>query len=337
MERGGRLAGAELKGPVHPGAARRTVACFVGLVLAQAPGSGWAHTGGALEPAELWVSWGRDPWSLLAIGLAALVYARGTGRLWKRAGIGRGIPRWRFYCYVGGLSALFVALVSPLEALGGALFSAHMVQHEVLILIAAPLLVLGAPLVAFVWALPPGWRKRIGGWARTPRVRRPWRFLTAPLAAWTLHAVAVLVWHLPRPYQATLTSELAHALQHASFFATALLFWWAILQPSRHRRLSSGIAVFYLFTTAVYGSALGALLTFAPRPWYPAYAQSTAAWGLSPLEDQQLGGLVMWIPFGTIYTVAAVALLAIWLREIDRRNAPNAIGHTSTYRFVAPE
>jgi putative membrane protein len=129
------------------------------------------------------------------------------------------------------------------------------------------------------------------------------------------------VWHAPPLYQATLTREDVHFLQHASFFGTALLFWWVLLHPVRHRRLGHGLGVLFLFTTALYGSALGALLTFASSPWYPAYAERAAPWGLSALEDQQLGGLIMWIPFGLLYTLAALALFGLWFRAMEAGDA----------------
>lgn len=276
-----------------------------------------AHPGAPVAPHDVWSAWNPDPWILLWMGTATLLYARGSARLRARAG--RGIAPWRSLAYGAGILSLLVALVSPLDALGGALFSAHMVQHELLIVAAAPLLVLGTPLLAWLWALPQAWRRRAGRVVRAPGVRRGWRVLTHPLSAWTLHAAAVLVWHVPALYQATLTHEGIHLLQHLGFFGTALLFWWAVLHPSRYRRLGSGLAVIYLFTTALYGSALGALLTFSPSAWYPAYAASAPAWGLTVLEDQQLGGLIMWIPFGMVYTAVALALLARWLRTMDLR------------------
>jgi cytochrome c oxidase assembly factor CtaG len=132
--------------------------------------------------------------------------------------------------------------------------------------------------------------------------------------AWTLHAVAIWLWHAPKLYQATLSSETMHTVQHVSFLGTALLFWWALLHgvPSR---LARPATVIYLFTTAVHTSLLGALLTFAPRLWYPLYDATTAPWGLTPLEDQQLAGVIMWVPAGLSYLIAALALAATWLRE----------------------
>jgi putative membrane protein len=141
--------------------------------------------------------------------------------------------------------------------------------------------------------------------------------LPHPLIAWALHAAALWVWHMPLLFQATLTSELAHACQHLSFFGTALYFWWALL--CGHQKLQGyGVAVLAVFTTALHSSLLGALLTLAHTPWYAAYAH-TAAWGLTPLEDQQLGGLIMWIPAGAVYLLAALALSAEWLQAAERQ------------------
>lgn len=301
--------------------ARRAVAVAVGLAAVGGllPPGALAHPGQPVAPHDLAGAWFEDPWALGAIGAAAWVYARGTGRVWRRAGAGRGIPRWRFHCYAAGIAILFLALVSPLDAWGGALFSAHMVQHELLILGAAPLLVLGTPLIAFLWSIPRGWRRRLGRWAATPAIRRGWSVLTHPVTAWTLHAAALWMWHAPALYQATLARADMHALQHLSFFLTALLFWWPLLHANPHRRLGHGLAVLYLFTTALHGSALGAFLSLSGRPWYPIYTDGAALWGLTPLEDQQLGGLIMWIPFGLLYTLAAIVLLGDWLRRQEAR------------------
>jgi cytochrome c oxidase assembly factor CtaG len=184
-----------------------------------------------------------------------------------------------------------------------------MAQHELLMAVAAPLIVLGRPLVPFLWALPAAWRRRAGAWAKRRAVRASWRALTAPLTATVIHGVTVWAWHAPRAYQATLTSELTHALQHVSFLATALLFWWALVRgPGARRRY--GAAVLYLFVTAAHTGLLGALLAFSPTLWYPVYSLTTRAWGITPLEDQQLAGLVMWIPASMSYLVAALALFA---------------------------
>jgi cytochrome c oxidase assembly factor CtaG len=227
----------------------------------------------------------------------------------------RGITRLQKSCFWIGWWSLAAALISPVHSMGEVLFSAHMVQHEILMLIAAPLLVLSRPLVAFLWGLPMSWRRGVGQWAKRSYVRRSWNWLTDPFTAWWVHAVAIWAWHAPFLFQLTLTSQLAHTAQHLSFFLSALLFWWALFYA--RGRKSHGAAVLYVFTTAVHTSILGALLTFAPRIWYPGYATTTEAWGFTPLEDQQLGGLVMWVPASLIYLLVGLALFAAWLRESD--------------------
>jgi cytochrome c oxidase assembly factor CtaG len=145
-----------------------------------------------------------------------------------------------------------------------------------------------------------------------------WRAITNPLAAWLIHAVALWVWHIPVLFEAVLEREWVHTLQHLSFFLSALLFWWALIH-GRERALGYGAAVLFLFTTALHSGLLGALITFAPNVWYPGYLKTTQTWGLTPLEDQQLGGLIMWIPAGLVYVVAGLALFAGWLRESEAR------------------
>jgi cytochrome c oxidase assembly factor CtaG len=267
---------------------------------------------------DLWRTWGLEPLSIAGLALSAWLYARGLRRLWRDAGVGRGVRRWEATCYAVGWFALFVALVSPLHPWGAVLFSAHMTQHEVLMLVAAPLLVLGQPLVVFLKALPPRAAASLARTSNTPAWQRVWQFLSNAFVAWLIHAIILWVWHIPALFQATLTSDAVHALQHTSFLASALLFWWAVFD---HRRaaMGYGAALLFLFTTALHSGLLGILLTFARSVWYPAYDATTASWGLSPLEDQQLGGLIMWIPAGVVYIVAACAIAAAWLRQSERR------------------
>jgi len=207
------------------------------------------------------------------------------------------------------------ALVSPLHPMGEVLFSAHMAQHELLMLVAAPLLVLSRPLVPFLWGFPLPMRRTVAHWAKWTAIEQSWHILTRPFTAWWIHAIVLWVWHAPAFFQATLTSEWIHALQHMSFLGSALLFWWSLFYV--RGQAGYGVAVLYVFTTAVHTSILGALLTFAPNIWYPAYAATTREWGLSPLEDQQIGGLIMWIPAGLVYLVVGLYLFAAWLRESD--------------------
>jgi putative membrane protein len=272
------------------------------------------HPGAPPAPHDLLRAWSFEPGVLLPLAAAGWLYVRGVRALWRGAGRGRGVRGREAAAFGLGWLALLIALVSPVHRWGEALFSAHMVQHELLMVLAAPLLVLGRPLVPWVWALPAAWRRPVGRFTGARAFRAGWEGITHPAVAWTLHAVTIWGWHLPVLFQATLRSEAVHALQHASFLGTGLLFWWTVLERRRGRLGWPG-AVIALFTTAAHTGLLGALLTFSTRLWYPLYAPATAAWGLTPLEDQQLAGLIMWIPGGLAYLVAALALLASWLAE----------------------
>jgi putative membrane protein len=283
---------------------------FLGLAAAPALS---AHTDTPPALPAVWTAWNWHPVIVGSLGLTAWLYMRGVRVFWHTATLGYGIRRQHLLAFWGGWLALGLALVSPLHALGTALFSAHMLQHEVLMLVAAPLLVFGRPLRFFLWVLPLPWRRRVGKWGKS--IQPVWHTLTYPLVAWTIHAIALWVWHVPQLFQATLTSELVHAGQHLSFLGSALCFWWAII----HRRQGYGIALLAVFTTALHSSMLGVLLTVAIIPWYPAYTQTTAVWGLTPLEDQQLGGVLMWVPAGMLYTLAALVLVASWLYEVERQ------------------
>ena len=257
-------------------------------------------------------NWSFEPWVIVCMFLSAALYVMGVFRLWRHAGIGRGISKWQTSAYAGGWLALVLALTSPLDSLGNFLFSAHMVQHETLMLIAAPLLVLGRPLAVWAWGLPFDWRRALGHLFHRRAWRAPWLLITGPLAAWILHALALWLWHLPSLFEAALANEAVHAFQHITFLFTALLFWWSVLAATTRR--AKGIALLSLFTTFVHTGALGALLTLARSDWYPGYAATAPHFHLTAVEDQQLGGLVMWIPAGAVYLLSGLALAASWLK-----------------------
>jgi putative membrane protein len=293
------------------------------LLALCSPGAAFAHSGGetALKPhnwEELAGAWEFEAGIIVPLLISAVLYGFGIYRLWRATHVGCGVSKAEAGAFAGGWLALVVALVSPLHPWGRVLFSAHMSQHEILMLVAAPLLVLGKPLVPFLKAVPLSVAKGIARCANTAGWQKFWRVASHAFVAWLLHAVILWLWHLPSLFQATIENDFVHALQHSSFLFSALLFWWAVLH-GRQRSLGYGLAVLYLFTTAMHNGLLGVLLTVAGRTFYPAYNQTAPWWGLTPLEDQQLGGLIMWIPAGTIYLVAGVVLFRGWLLESERR------------------
>jgi putative membrane protein len=215
-------------------------------------------------------------WTLLALGTVA--YAVGVRRLWQRAGVGRGLGVFHIVSFGLAMSVLLAALLSPLHHLAEERLWAHMVQHELLMVIAAPLLVAARPLVALRLPLP--------------------KWLSDPLVAWIAHAAAIWLWHVPGIFEAAAHHEGLHFAQHASFLLTARRFWWTVFA-----RPGAGVAS--LFTTMLHTGALGALMALSNRSWYAGYA----------LEDQQLAGLVMWVPAGAAYPLAALLLLGRTLRR----------------------
>ncbi|HEY8562456.1 MAG TPA: cytochrome c oxidase assembly protein [Pyrinomonadaceae bacterium] len=297
----------------------KKIFCLIILAAFLTPaGAVFAHDGKPHDYADLWRAWSFDPLSVASLAVSAAVYISGLRNLWRASGTGSAISRREAAAFAGGWIFLFVALVSPLHPWGEVLFSAHMTQHEILMLVAAPLFVLSRPFVAALWALPRAARKSVNGVVKTRAVTKTWRLLTNPFVAWLVHAVALWTWHIPFLFQATLKSDLVHTLQHASFFLSALVFWYAIMAAPRGVA-NYGAGVLYLFTTSVHSGLLGVFLTLTGKVWYPAYEKSTAAWGLTPLEDQQIGGLIMWIPAGLVYIFAGLLMFAGWLRESEKR------------------
>jgi putative membrane protein len=184
-------------------------------------------------------------------------------------------------------------------------------------LVAAPLLVLGHPLPMFLWAFPEGARRRIASISKMSWLHHTWTALTRPLMGWLLHAAALWGWHAPALFESALERPPIHDAQHISFLLTALLFWNGLLRARAAG--NEGVSVLYLFTTTVHSGVLGALITFASHPWFPHYRETAPAWGFSALEDQQLGGLIMWVPASLVYVGVALVLLARWIQGAGRR------------------
>lgn len=260
----------------------------------------------------------------LPLAAIALIYALGAGRLWRRSGRGRPDRLRQALLFATGWSVLTVALVSPIHALGERVFAAHMIEHELLMAVAAPLLVAACPGAALIWALPAALRRGTGKLARGKMLQTVWTLATRPLNATIIHGVAIWIWHIPVLFEAALRQGVLHYAQHASFLGTGLLFWWVLL-PRSGRHQTYGGSVMHLFFTSLHTGLLGVLLLMSPRLWYPENALGAALWGLSPIEDQQLAGLVMWVPAGLIYGGAALVLAGLWISSSGTREAIHAL------------
>jgi putative membrane protein len=260
--------------------------------------------------------WEWDPFVVVPLVITFFLYGAGLVRLWRRAGLGRGVAWWQAASFLVGWLTLVLALVSPLHEYGEHLFLAHMIEHELLMAVAAPLLVVSRPLGMFLHGMPRAVRLRSISTAATRPVQWLWHRLCEPTTATVLHAVAIWVWHIPALLDGTLQSELLHRLQHISFLVTALFFWWAILRMPRR---DYGLGALHVFVTMIHTGLLGALLTLSPHDAYPLQTHDAPVFGLTPLEDQQLAGLFMWVPGGAIYLCCGLTLLYAWL---SRRQPP---------------
>jgi putative membrane protein len=276
-------------------------------------GPAWSLTDSGGTVANDW-TW--PPLIVIPLLLTAILYGLGTAKMLRRRTRARGFV-WPIIWFALGWISLVIALDSPLHELGEQLFWVHMTQHEILMLISAPLLVLARPLIPFLWALSPSWRDRAAILGRSKPFNSIWTVFSAPLTSWLLSALALWIWHVPWLFDQTLNNGLVHATQHTTFLVTALLFWWPLVNRTPILGYGGGLA--YIFTTILHTSVLGALLTFAPRPWYSSYVTTAPLWHLTALEDQQLGGLIMWVPAGTLLLVVALIFLVKWMNESQTR------------------
>lgn len=296
---------------------RPLVVLSVPVVLLGAPGAVLAHGTSAPSPSfpSVLLAWHFDPLvvlMLLAVGGAYLGAARHVDRAHPR----NRQPRHRRWLFLAGLVALGVALLSPIEAYEGALFSVHMVQHMLLELVAAPLLLAGGPITLALRVSTPPVRRVLLAVLQSRMVHA----LSFPVVAWVLFAAVNWGWHFSVLYDQALENQALHYFQHATFLGAALLFWWPAIgvDPSPWR-LPHPVRLLYLFMAMPQNSFLGVALLQATTVLYPHYVTNLRDWGLSPLEDQQLGGVIMWV-VGDIAFLAGMAIVVIlWMRHEERR------------------
>lgn len=273
---------------------------------------------------HLWTQWSWEPWLFACIAAAAVPYAAGMLRMGaRRAQI---LGRWRAISFFCGLLVLFLALMSPLDAIADDLFSAHMVQHMLLLLVIPPLLVYGRPVITWLWAFDVGPRRAIvGGWKRV-KLQAAFDFLMRPMCVWVLLSVALFYWHLPGPYDAAVRHEWLHDLEHLSFLAFSLAFWTIVIEPYGSRRaLGYGATIVFVVSSGFVMSLIGAVLTFATTPLYAVHLHTTQAYGLTPLQDQQLAGIIMWIPSNLVHVAALSVVFFGWFRADERRVQQRAV------------
>ena len=260
-------------------------------------------------------SW--DMGVMLLLGVAGAMYLAGTLKLRRRGAHVRTVERASFWI---GWASMVAAIAPPMDAAAARAFSSHMAQHELLMLIGAPLMIVGRPILPWLWALPDRVRPAAASGLQNRALAGLWRWLTLPALAWAVHGAVVWLWHAPVFYEAALESEAVHAFQHATFVGTAVLFWWGLIY-GRYGRAAYGASALFVFVTMMHTGALGALFAFSTSPYYPLYGERASAAGIDAVSDQQLAGLYMWVPSGIVLTVFGLALMLAWLSESERRSA----------------
>lgn len=264
------------------------------------------------------IGWNLDPVLVIPLLLALLIYAVGWVRLGKRASAP---PRPALF--LSGWTVLSLSLVSPLHEAGERSFTMHMIEHELIMLVATLLLAASGAGGTLAWGLPRPLRQALGSSWKSP-LAALWKRLTEPVTATLVQAVVMWGWHAPALFDRALDSRGWHIFQHSCFFISSLLFWWAMLHP-RSRSSGYGVSAACLFVTSLIGGALGALMSFSSSPWYAEYAaMGMTGIGLDPTEDQRLAGLIMWIPGGLVHGVAALAMFYKWLKASEAAHSAPA-------------
>ncbi|WP_405431445.1 cytochrome c oxidase assembly protein [Micromonospora sp. NBC_00617] len=253
--------------------------------------------------------------TMLVVAVLCLIaagYGRGVQELWARRGRGRIVSGWRVAAFAGGLLVVLAADQGPLHRLAESSFAGHMTQHMLFVLVAGPLLAAGTAGLPLTLAAPRSLRRLLARW----RAAGPLRWLRRParyaLLAGAGQTAALWLWHLPGPYVAAVDHPVVHAAEHLSLVTAAWLLWVPVLGAARHHT-PAPVSVLLLVGTMLPASALGAALTFAPEPVYPARVL-----GPEPLADQQLAGLLMWAPMDLVVLVAALAVFLGWLLRLER-------------------
>ena len=256
------------------------------------------------------------------------LHLRGWLRLRRRSD-GRFANRWRLASYTGGAFALALALLSPIDVLSGQLFAVHMVQHLLLMMIAPPLLLLANPFPTLLWALSDRQRattasafRVLSRWlAGEALLARGLFKLSSPGSAWVVYVIVFFAWHDGNAYSLALRSASVHRLEHFTFMGAAVLFWWHVTaaSPRIHAKPAQWMRVGYVLAMIPPNMLLGVALSFAETPIYPYYETVPRLFGLSVLDDQTWGGLIMWIPGSMMYVIAALVLLARLLSNAEQR------------------
>jgi len=232
------------------------------------------------------------------------------------------VPYWRLLCYLGGILCIILALLSPVEVLSGQLFFMHMIQHMLLVMCAPPLLLVSNPFPILLWGLPVKVRNVVAGlFVGSSLLRKLLKRYAGPSAIWITFVMVYIGWHDPMLYEAALRSKFVHDIEHISFFLISMLFWWHVTSaaPRVHQNLAYGKRIAYLLVTIPVNMITGVIITFSRQPIYEYYVKIQRPWSLTVMQDQMLGGIIMWIP-GSMMLIVAIIVLVIRMMASEEKN-----------------
>lgn len=276
------------------------------------------------------LSWDWRPSVLFVLSVVGILYTVGWLRLRRRT---RStvpathqrhplVTRWRLLAYLSGLFVLGLALLSPIDVLSGQLFFMHMIQHLLLVMVAPPLLLLANPMPFLLWGLPTRGRREIGGvisalLRRDSSFRHSLRAVTTPPVLWMIMVISIIGWHDPTAYNATLRNRFIHDVEHLNFFLAGMLFWWHVTGagPRLHKRRGQLGRIAFVIAAIPPNMLTGVVLAFGRAPFYTYYTSIPRLWGIDALADQQIGGIIMWVPGSMMYIIAALILIARLLQK----------------------
>jgi putative membrane protein len=263
-----------------------------------------------------WTDWHAHPSIIVGVVLITALYLMAVGPLRERFGWAERGSSSQMVLFMLGVLVIVVALLSPLHELGDKyLFSAHMAQHLLLMLVVPPLLLLGVP----------GWL--VDKVLRSPRVLAVSRFLTRPLVAFTFFNAVLVLWHMPVLYDLTLRERDIHILEHVMFLGVAVLMWWPVLSLAKELPRASYITqMVYLFLLPTVPGILGAVITFSDKVLYPWYAEAPRLWNISATTDQEIGGIIMWVPGGMAFLTVLIIVFLVWANQEESKNRTEVLG-----------
>jgi putative membrane protein len=278
-----------------------SIGLFILLVLF--PGVVYAQPESAVTPVDFWTRWSLNPVVITGLFLAVWLYGRGLITIRDYARVERGVHLWQIACFIAGVVVLAVALLSPLNALGVTLFSAHIVQQVILMVVAPPLLMLSGAVYVFSRSIPIPWRWKLSRIGRIPLFKGIGYGLRQPFIVWTLHTVVLWLWHVPDLYDLSLRSAFFHMVELLSIFGLSLLYWSLL---TAYRRCY--LRVLLLFASTIQTILLGAVITLSSTPWHPVHLFYVEQWGLTALVDQQLAGILFTLAASSVYLMDTVLL-----------------------------